>query len=87
MRIMLYIMMFVILAIIALMLQRVIEGPTVFDRMNAIGVISADTLLLIALFGYIDKRPDMYVDIAISYAVLGFVGSLVLAKFLGGSKL
>ena len=30
---------------------------------------------------------DMYVDIAIAYAVLGFVGSLILAKFIGGNKL
>jgi len=64
-----------------------VEGPTVFDRMNAIGVISADSLLLVVIFGYLDKRADMYVDIAIAYAVLGFVGSLILAKFIGGNKL
>ncbi|MBE6031380.1 MAG: pH regulation protein F [Firmicutes bacterium] len=87
MNIMLYIATFAILGIIALMLQRVVEGPTVFDRMNAIGVISADSLLLVVIFGYLDKRADMYVDIAIAYAVLGFVGSLILAKFIGGNKL
>lgn len=52
--------------------------------MNALGVIGADTILLLVLFGYIDKRPDMYVDIAISYAILGFIGSLIVAKFIGG---
>ena len=87
MTVMLYITTFVVLGIIALMLQRVVEGPTVFDRMNAIGVISADSLLLVAIFGYLDKRADMYVDIAIAYAILGFVGSLILAKFIGGNKL
>ena len=39
------------------------------------------------LFGYVDGRPDMYVDIGISYAMLGFVGSVILAKFLGGKKI
>ena len=86
MQIIFYIMMVAILLIIGTMLQRLFNGPTIFDRMNALGVIGADTILLLVLFGYIDKRPDMYVDIAISYAILGFIGSLIVAKFIGGKK-
>ena len=33
---------------------------------------------------YLDGRPEMYVDIALSYAILGFVGSVIIAKYLGG---
>ena len=77
----------VLIAIIALMLGRALRGTTVFNRMNALGVISADTIILIVLFGYLDGRIDMYVDIVISYAILGFVGSIAIAKFLGGKKL
>ena len=77
----------VLITIIALMLGRALRGPTVFNRMNALGVISADTIILIVLFGYLDGRIDMYVDIAISYAILGYVGSIAIAKFLGGKKL
>ena len=77
----------VLITIIALLLGRALRGPTVFNRMNALGVISADTIILIVLFGYLDGRIDMYVDIAISYAILGFVGSIAIAKFLGGKKL
>ena len=77
----------VLITIIALMLGRALRGPTVFNRMNALGVISADTIILIVLFGYLDGRIDMYVDIAISYAILGFVGSIAIAKFFGGKKL
>lgn len=77
----------VLITIIALMLGRALRGPTVFNRKNALGVISADTIILIVLFGYLDGRIDMYVDIAISYAILGFVGSIAIAKFLGGKKL
>lgn len=76
-----------IIFVIAMMLERVFQGPTVYDRMNGLGVIGADTILLLVLFGYLDNRPDMYVDIAISYAMLGFVGSVIIAKFLGGKKL
>lgn len=80
------ILMLAIVVIIGLMLQRVFQGPTVYDRMNGLGVIGADTILLLVLFGYIDGRPDMYVDIAISYAILGFVGSVIIAKYLGGKN-
>ncbi len=87
MNIVFMILMVAILLVIGMMLQRVFLGPTVYDRMNGLGVIGADTILLLVLFGYLDKRPDMYVDIAISYAFLGFVGSVVIAKYLGGKKL
>ena len=78
------ILMVAVVVIIGLMLQRVFQGPTSYDRMNGLGVIGADTILLLVLFGYIDGRPDMYVDIAISYAILGFIGSVIVAKYLGG---
>ncbi len=87
MQVIFYIVMVVILLIIGAMLQRLFNGPTIFDRMNALGVIGADTILLLVLFGYIDGRPDMYVDIAISYAILGFIGSVIVAKFIGGKRI
>lgn len=76
--------MMAVIAVIGMMLQRVFQGPTVYDRMNGLGVTSTDTILLIILFGYLDGRPEMYVDIALSYAILGFVGSVIIAKYLGG---
>ena len=78
------ILMVAVVIIIGLMLQRVFQGPTICDRMNGLGVIGADTILLLVLFGYIDGRPDMYVDIAISYAILGFICSVIVAKYMGG---
>ena len=78
------ILMVAVVILIGLMLQRVFQGPTIYDRMNGLGVIGADTILLLVLFGYIDGRPDMYVDIAISYAILGFICSVIVAKYMGG---
>ena len=78
------IFMVAVVIIIGLMLFRVFQGPTIYDRMNGLGVIGADTILLLVLFGYMDKRPDMYVDIAISYAILGFICSVIVAKYMGG---
>lgn len=87
MNVIFYFVMISIIFIIGIMLQRLFYGPTIFDRMNGLGVIGADTILLLVLFGYIDERPDMYVDIAISYAFLGFIGSVIVAKLLGGKKI
>ena len=81
------ILMVAVVIIIGLMLQRVFQGPTIYDRMNGLGVIGADTILLLVLFGYIDGRPDMYVDIAISYAILGFICSVIVAKYMGGKDI
>ena len=72
--------------LVAVMLPRVFQGPTVYDRLNGLGVIGADTIMMLVLFGYLDGRPDMYVDIAISYAILGFISSVIIAKYLGGEK-
>ena len=80
-------MMVAVVVIIGLMLLRVFQGPTIYDRMNGLGVIGADTILLLVLFGYLDQRPDMYVDIAISYAILGFICSVIVAKYMGGKDL
>ena len=70
--------------LVAVMLPRVFQGPTVYDRLNGLGVIGADTIMMLVLFGYLDGRPDMYVDIAISYAILGFICSVIVAKYMGG---
>lgn len=82
-----YLLMASILLCIGLMLLRVFNGPTVYDRMNGLGVIGADTILLLVLFGYIDGRQEMYLDMAVSYAMLGFVGSVIIAKLLGKGKI
>jgi len=76
----------VLLLTIGLMLQRLFRGPTIFDRMNGLGVITA-VILLIVIFGFLDKQPGMYVDLALAYAMMGCLGSVVLGKYLGGKKL
>ena len=77
----------VLLLTIGLMLQRLFRGPTIFDRMNGLGVITADVILLIVIFGFLDKQPGLYVDLALAYAMMGCLGSVVLGKYLGGKKL
>lgn len=79
--------LFILLAIglvfvIIAMLYRVIKGPTIYDRLNGLGVIGSVIILLLILIGFIDKRVDMFVDIAIAYSLLGFISLIVLAKYI-----
>jgi len=67
--------------IIAIPLIRVINGPTVFDRLLATNAIATKTIVLITLIGFLFGRIDMFIDITLAYAILGFLGSLIVAKY------
>jgi len=72
--------------LLLLMLIRVLKGPTVFDRLNGIGVIGLNSILMLIIFGKMSGRVDMYIDIAVTYAIIGFAGSVVIAKYLYEGK-
>lgn len=74
------------IAIIGMMLIRVFAGPSVYDRLNGIFAIGTDVIIVLLLIGAITNREDMYVDIAFSYGLLGFLSTVIIARFLGNSK-
>lgn len=71
----------ILTAIIAIPAYRVIKGPTVFDRLIGTNAIATKTIALICLIGYLFGRIDMFIDITLAYAILGFIGSLTIAKY------
>jgi multicomponent Na+:H+ antiporter subunit F len=64
-------------------LYRLIKGPTVFDRMLGAGAIATKTMLLILIIGYVYDRIDMFIDLTLAYAILNFIGTLAVAKYIG----
>jgi multicomponent Na+:H+ antiporter subunit F len=66
---------------VLLSLYRAVYGPTVLDRIISVGVIGTKTTILLLLIGFIYERVDMFVDIAMAYALLNFVAVLAAAKF------
>ncbi|MCU6763131.1 putative monovalent cation/H+ antiporter subunit F [uncultured Roseburia sp.] len=80
------IIMAVLLFIIFLMVIKMIKGPSIYDRMNGLSVIGANVVILLVLYGFLDGRPEMFIDIAIAYGILGFVTNIIVAKYLGGKK-
>ncbi len=73
---------FSIVILIAVYLYRVIQGPTVFDRMLGLNGISTKAIILLVLMGTIYERVDMFIDISTGYVLLNLVGSLAVAKYL-----
>ncbi|MBI2865760.1 MAG: pH regulation protein F [Chloroflexi bacterium] len=67
---------------------RMVQGPTIYDRVLGVGLVGTNAILLLALIGFIYGRIDMFVDLAVAYAILNFVGVVVVAKYLeqGGKK-
>ena len=66
------------------MLARLFINAGLYNRFIGILVMCTNVILILVLIGFVDERRDMYVDIAISYAVLGFITSVIVAKILGG---
>ena len=69
-----------VLAAIALMVARTLQGPTVFDRLVAANAIGNGAILVLALFGFLTGRPE-FLDIGLTYAFLNIVGTLAVLKF------
>jgi multicomponent Na+:H+ antiporter subunit F len=74
-------MAMVIVFILLIPFYRVIRGPTVFDRLLAIGAIGAKVIALICLTGLAFGRLEMFIDIALGYALLNFIGGIAMAEF------
>jgi len=62
-------------------LYRAIWGPTVIDRILGVNLIGTKTTIMIIIIGTIYKRVEMFVDIALAYALLNFIASLAAARF------
>jgi len=63
-----------------LLLVRLIRGPTVYDRVMALNAFGTCTVLFIGANGFLFERPE-FLDIALLYALINFVGTLAILKF------
>lgn len=80
------VMLIGLVCILMAMLVFVFVKKALFDKLNAVFAMNTVIVLLIMIVGFIDGRMDMYIDIALSYSILGFVTSVILAKYIGGRK-
>ncbi|MBN2599574.1 MAG: cation:proton antiporter [Candidatus Thermoplasmatota archaeon] len=68
---------------VILALIRVLRGPTAPDR--AVGVDTINTIVIVGMVAFgAAFREVIYIDVAIVYALLSFISTLFIAKYLEG---
>lgn len=73
-------------AIMGLSLYRAVVGPTVLDRLIGVNAIGSKTTAVLVLIGLIYERVDMFVDIALAYAMLNFIAVLAASRYFQKKK-
>lgn len=69
-------------AVLAILLfVRFIEGPTAADRMLAVDMIDGLACLMLVFYAIYTERA-IYLDIAIVTALLGFISTVFVARYL-----
>jgi multicomponent Na+:H+ antiporter subunit F len=69
-----------ILLAVALGLVRAFRGPTLYDRILAVNMIGMQTVVMVAVLGFLDDRPE-FLDIALLYALISFISTIAVLKF------
>jgi len=67
--------------VMMLSLYRAVAGPTVLDRLIGVNAIGSKTVVLLILIGLVYHRVDMFVDIALAYAMLNFIAVLAASRY------
>ncbi len=72
-----------ILLLIALGLTvlRMVQGPTMIDRVLAVNLFGTLIVALIAVMSYL-LSDYYYIDIALCYGLLNFIGTVALLRYL-----
>ena len=73
----------VLVILICLCFIRLILGPTPGDRVVAVDTVNTLTVASLVILGLI-YREVIFIDVAIVCALLSFVSTLYIAKYLGG---
>ena len=69
-----------LLVTMGMALIRAIQGPTVYDRILAANVFNTKTVLMIAALGFVAEEAEDYLDIALAYAIIGFISTLAVLR-------
>ena len=77
---MFYVATISILISFILVLIRLFMGPTLYDRVLGLNAFGTLAVLMISVVGFLFGRPD-FLDIALLYALLNFIGTIAILKF------
>ena len=63
-----------------LAVARAVMGPSVYDRVLAVNMFGTKTVLLLSVIAFLFGRPD-FLDLALAYALINFIGVLAVLEF------
>jgi len=75
----------VLLLSVLMAIIRVVKGPTAPDRIVGLDTINTLVIVGMVIFGLAEKSV-IYIDVAIIYALLSFISTLFIAKYLEGGE-
>lgn len=74
----------IVITVMALsLIYRVVKGPHAIDRLAAADSIDVIIALVMVLFGCYEGR-SLYIDLGLIVALLGFVETILISKYLEG---
>jgi multicomponent Na+:H+ antiporter subunit F len=79
------IVLIALLISITMAIIRVIKGPTAPDRIVGLDTINTIVIVGMVVFGTAFNEI-IYIDVAIVYALLSFISTLFIAKYLEGGE-
>ncbi|MBW6461999.1 MAG: cation:proton antiporter [DPANN group archaeon] len=74
---------YIILASAILVFVRFLIGPTFADRMVALDVLGQMMILFFVFLAIVNSAP-MYLDIALTFSLLLFIGTVAVSKWIKG---
>ena len=77
--------LWILLIASCLCLYRIAAGPTPPDRTVAIDILGTLIVGFVCLYA-VRRGQDFYINIGMAWALLSFIGTLALAKYLEGRK-
>lgn len=72
---------FYLCILVLINLYRAIHGPDILTRIISVNATGTKTVMLLILIGFIYERVNMFIDIAIVYALLSFISTIIAAKY------
>ncbi len=81
-----YASLFIHIILLAVAVFRVWRGEDVVDRLVGVDLVSTLILAMLVLIALI-LRDSIYIDVAIGLGALGFIGTLVLSKYVADEQM
>jgi multicomponent Na+:H+ antiporter subunit F len=80
-----FVVLLVLILCIIMAIIRIIRGPTAPDRIVGLDTVNTIVIVGMVIFGAAFNEV-IYIDVAIVYALLSYISTLFIAKYLEGGE-